>query len=110
MSLRILWTRIALQSLSEVFDYTYWEFGESQMRKLTKQIYEATRRLSACPQSGKIEEEISKACGTEYRSAVVIDEIKLLYTVSNDTVYVEYVWNVRMDDATILRRMTEESD
>ena len=108
MNLHILWTPIALQSLSEVFVYTYTEFGERQLRKLTSQIYSATRRISAFPHSGKLETAISEATGVEYRSMVVISEILLLYTVMDDTIYIEYVKNTRQDDSTILKKLSEE--
>ena len=39
MNLNIEWTPVALQSLDEVFEYTFEEFGKAQVRKLTKQIY-----------------------------------------------------------------------
>lgn len=47
MNLNIEWTPVALQSLDEVFEYTFEEFGKAQVRKLTKQIYSATRRIAA---------------------------------------------------------------
>lgn len=49
MNLNIEWTPVALQSLDEVFEYTFEEFGKAQVRKLTKQIYSATRRIAAFP-------------------------------------------------------------
>ena len=65
MSLQILWTHIALQSLAEVFNYTYEEFGERQLHKLVCLIHSTTSRLAIFPQSGKYEsannELISKA-------------------------------------------------
>ena len=107
MNLQVLWTPIALLSLSEVFKYTYLEFGERQLRRLTSQIYAAIRRIAAFPQLGRPEEEISEAMGIEYRSTIVIKEISLLYTVVGDTLYVEYVKNARQDDATMLEKLSE---
>ena len=42
----------------------------------------------------------------EYRQIVVISEISLLYTVLDDTVFIEYVKNARQDDATIWDKLT----
>lgn len=106
MSLTIEWTAIALQSLSEVFDYTFEEFGERQVRKLTSQIYKTTRRISAFPNLGKVDELCTEEFGIEYRSVVVISEISLLYTVVGDTLYIEYVRNARLDDATVWDKLT----
>lgn len=35
MNLNIEWTPVALQSLDEVYEYTFEEFGKAQVRKLT---------------------------------------------------------------------------
>ena len=109
MNLQILWTHIALQSLSEVFEYTYEEFGERQLRKLSSMIQSTTNRLATFPQSGKYEEEIAKETGIEYHSAIVIPEIKLLYTINGDTLIIEFVKNTRMDDATMLAKLNENN-
>ena len=53
MNLQIQWTPTALQSLSEVLDYTYGQFGERQLRKLTRQIHASARRFSLFPLLGK---------------------------------------------------------
>ncbi len=109
MSLQIRWTPIALQSLSEAFEYTYSEFGEDRLRKFCSEIYTATRRIAAFPQSGKSEDCISNDLGIDYRSTLVIKEIKLIYTIRQETIYIEYVKNSRQDDATMLQKLTGES-
>ena len=106
MNLNIEWTAVALQILSEVFDYTFEEFGERQVRTLLSQIYKVTNRLAAFPQSGKVDELCTKEFGVEYRSVVVISEISLLYTILDNTIYIEYVRNARQDDATIWDKLT----
>ena len=63
MNLNIEWTPVALQSLDEVYEYTFEEFGKAQVRKLTKQIY-------------------------------------------SDTIFIEYVRNARLDDATVWDRLS----
>ena len=105
MSLRIEWTRIALQSLSDVFDYTFEVFGEQQLEKMRTQIHETARIIATFPQAGKTEALLTEALGSEYRSMVVIKEIKLIYTITADAVFIEYVKNNRQDDSTIITRM-----
>lgn len=107
MNSHLRWTPIALQSLSEVLDYTFEEFGERQLHKLTSQISDAALRIATFPRSGKYEADLSVDTGIEYRSMLVISEIKLLYTISDDTVFIEYVKNTRQDDATILAKLNE---
>ena len=105
MNLQVLWTPIALQSLSEVFEYTHKEFGERQLHKLASQIYAVCGRLAIFPLSGKRESELAKATGIEYRSIIVIKELKLLYTICDNTLFIEFVKNTRMDDTTMLERL-----
>lgn len=110
MSLQIQWTPIALQSLSEVFEYTYKTFGERQLRKLTRRIHDVTHRLVSFPLLGKREENLIEATNIEYRSIVVISEIKLLYTISDNSLFIEYVKNTKMDDATMLEKINSLED
>ncbi|MBR6444828.1 MAG: type II toxin-antitoxin system RelE/ParE family toxin [Prevotella sp.] len=107
MNLKIRWTPVALQSLSEVLEYTFEEFGERQLRKLISQIYAVVRRIEVFPRSGKQEFDLLEATGIEYRSVVVISEIKLLYTVVEDTLFIEFIKNTRLDDATMLAKLSE---
>ena len=109
MNLHIQWTPIALLSLSEVFKYTFEEFGERQLRRLQTQISSTARRIATFPGLGKHESDLIRATGIEYRSILVISEIKLLYTVSEDMLFIEFVKNARMDDTTMLEKLNQES-
>ena len=108
MNLQIRWTSVALQSLTEVLEYTYSNFGKVQLLRLKNQINCAVNRVATFPNSGKIEQEIFDVTGIEYRSIVVIREIKLLYTVSDDFLFVEFVKNTRIDDYTMLAKINEQ--
>lgn len=108
MILHIQWTPIALLSLSEIFEYTFEEFGEQQLRRLKIQISSIARRIATFPGLGKREIDLVEATGIEYRSILVISEIKLLYTVSEDTLFIEFVKNARMDDSTMLEKLNQE--
>ena len=101
MNLPIKWTPLALQSLSDVFEYTCDIFGEQQLHKLRGKVSDATRLLSLFPLAGKKEIELSEDLKTDYRSIVVIKEIKLIYTVTYDEVFIEYVMNTRQSEATV---------
>jgi plasmid stabilization system protein ParE len=107
MNLHIQWTPVALLSLSEVFEYTFEMFGERQLRKLKTQISSTARRIATFPGLGKCEAALIEATGIEYRSIPVVSEIKLLYTVSEDTLFIEFVKNARMDDSTMLGKLNQ---
>ena len=106
MSLHIAWTPVALQSLSDVFEYTFDEFGERQVHRLTSQIYKVVRRIAAYPNLGTLDEECTEEFGVEYRSVKVISEISVMYTVVGDTLFIEYVRNARLDDATVWEKLS----
>jgi len=57
---------------------------------------------------GKREADLVEATGIEYRSILVISEIKLLYTVSDDSIFIEFIKNARMDDSTMLEKLNQE--
>jgi plasmid stabilization system protein ParE len=104
MSLRIEWTPTAQQSLIDVFEYTYGEFGEYQLRKLRLKILKTARRIAAFPTMGTVEPYSVKA-KVEYRSMMVIPEIRIIYCVMDNFIQIEYVKNARLDDETMLRNM-----
>lgn len=101
MSLSIEWTATALQSLEAVLEYTITEFGEAQVRKLRSQIFRTVKRLSVYPQMGAVEPFSSKT-QYEYRGALVIKEIKIIYRVVEDRILIIYVKNARLDEKTML--------
>ena len=107
MNLPIKWTPLALQSLSDVFEYTYNNFGEQQLHKLRGKISDATRLLSLFPFAGKKEIQLSEDLRTDYRSIVVIKEIKLIYSVTYDEVFIEYVMNTSQCEATVANLLDE---
>lgn len=109
MSLQVRWTLAASQSLSEVLEYTIENFGERQLRKLTNRINSTISRVELFPYLGKSETVLSELLGLNYRSAVVIKEIKIYYSIMKDVVYIEYVKNVRLDDNTMLNRLREST-
>ena len=105
MSLPIEWTPLALQSLSDIFEYTFEFFGEQQLLKLRTQVTTAAKRIAIFPLSGKKEEYFSKIMGVEYRSTMVINEIKMIYTILDDKLIIEYMMNTRQDEDTIAQKL-----
>lgn len=105
MNLQVKWTLVALQSLSEVLDYTFEQFGEKQLRKLTKRINSTVYRISLFPKSGKPETDVSDCIGVAFRSVVVLKKIKLYYTFGNGILFIEFVKNTNMDDNTMINKL-----
>ena len=71
MNLQVKWTLVALQSLSDVLEYTYEQFGERQLRKINKRINSSVLRIMFFPNIGKPEPYVSELIGVDFRSVVV---------------------------------------
>ena len=90
MSLEIRWSEPALLSLAEVLEYTLEEHGERQYDKLRKQVMDAVRKISASPYLAPIEPYSDKV-GVELRGYIVISRIKIIYSIVDNIIYIEYM-------------------
>ena len=104
MNLETRWSAPALQSLAEVLQYTLDEHGEGQYNKLRRQVMDAVRRIAQSPFSAVVE-PISEKVGFELRGYKVIPRIKIIYSIIDNTVYIEYIKNTRLSEKTMLERM-----
>lgn len=104
MSLETRWSEPALLSLAEVLQYTLEEHGEGQYNKMRRQVMDAVRRIAQSPYSAAIE-PISEKVGFELRGYKVISKIKIIYSVVDEVVYIEYVKNTWLSEETMLERM-----
>jgi plasmid stabilization system protein ParE len=104
MNLETRWSAPALQSLAEVLQYTLDEHGEGQYNKLRRQVMDAVRRIAQSPFSAVVE-PISEKVGFELRGYKVIPRIKIIYSIIDNTVYIEYIKNTWLSEKTMLERM-----
>jgi plasmid stabilization system protein ParE len=104
MSLEIRWSETALQSLAEVLEYTLEEHGERQYTKLRKQVMDAVRKISISPYLAAIE-PYSEKVGVELRGYLLIPRIKIIYSIVDNVLFIEYVKNTWLSEKTMLERM-----
>lgn len=104
MNLETRWSAPALQSLAEVLQYTLDEHGEGQYNKLRRQVMDAVRRIAQSPFSAVVE-PISEKVGFELRGYKVIPRIKIIYSIIDNTVYIEYIKNTWLSEKNMLERM-----
>ena len=104
MSLEIKWSGPALLSLAEVLEYTILEHGERQALKLRKQVMSAVRRLSITPYIAAVE-PYSEKVGVELRGYLVIPRIKIIYSIDESHINIEYIKNTFLSDEMMLDRM-----
>ena len=91
-------------SLAEVLEYTLEEHGERQYEKMRKQVMDAVRDIAQSPFTAAIE-PISEIVGFELRGYKVIPRIKIIYSIVDNVVYIEYVKNTWLSEETMLERM-----
>lgn len=104
MSLETRWSEPALLSLAEVLQYTLEEHGEGQYNKMRRQVMDAVREIARHPFLAGID-SISEKVGYELRGYKVIPRIKIIYSVVDDIVYIEYIKNTWLSEDTMLKRM-----
>ena len=104
MSLETRWSEPALLSLAEVLQYTLEEHGEQQYNKLRKQVMDAVRKIANTPYIAPIEPYSDKV-GVELRGFLVIPKIKIIYSVVDNILYIEYIKNTWLSEQTMLQRM-----
>lgn len=104
MSLETRWSEPALLSLAEVLEYTLEEHGERQYGKLRKQIMDAVQKISVSPYLAAIE-PYSTEVGVELRGYLVIPRIKIIYSIMDSIIYIEYIKNTYLSEQTMLERM-----
>lgn len=104
MSLGIRWSEPALQSLAEVLQYTLKEHGEGQYNKMRRKVMEAVQHIAQSPFTAAID-PISEKVGFELRGYKVIPRIKIIYSIVDDIVYIEYIKNTWLSEKTMLDRM-----
>ena len=104
MSLETRWSEPALLSLAEVLEYTLEEHGESQYTKIRKQVMDAVHKIAQTPYSAAVD-PVSEKVGFEIRGYKVISKIKIMYSVVDNVVYIEYIKNTWLSEETMLKRM-----
>ena len=91
-------------SLAEVLQYTLEEHGEGQYSKMRRQVMDAVSKISQSPFAAAVD-PISEKVGFELRGYKVIPRIKIIYSIVDDVIYIEYIKNTWLSEETMLKRM-----
>lgn len=93
MEAKVTWTRAALSSLDEIYEY-YLETSETVAENMVNKLYFSDKPLRTFPYAGSIE-PLLKNRKMVYRSLVVERHFKLIYCVENGDVFIMSVWDTR---------------
>ena len=88
------WSQRALDSLTDVLDYTLETFGYVQQEVMEEIIMSSTDKLISFPRMCPVIPEISNNI-REYRKLVVTKEISLIYWCDDESVNISFVWDTR---------------
>lgn len=92
--MKVIWLQPALDSLSDVWDYSVGAFGIPTATETENGIFSAIDRLEVFPLMGSIVEEISNEL-REYRRIKIRKTLSVIYRIEYDTIYIVFVWDNR---------------
>ena len=92
--MQVKWSQRALDSLTDVLDYTLETFGYVQQAVMEDIILSGTDKLTSFPKMCPVIPEISNNL-REYRKLVVTKEISVIYWCDEEYVNISFVWDTR---------------
>jgi plasmid stabilization system protein ParE len=103
---KIIWKDSATQSLEKHIDYALSEFGRKAVSNWYKHILRIESRMKIQPESFPPEPFLANR-NKLYRSSVLMKHFKLIfyYEESNDTVYIDTIWDMRMHPDKLKRTL-----
>lgn len=105
---KVVWRDKASQLLEAHIDYALTEFGRKAVSNWYKDLQRIEAQMAVHPESFTPEPLLVHRRKT-YRSAIIMKNFKLIhfYDLESDTVYIDYIWDMRMKPAK-LRKMKFE--
>lgn len=92
--MQIRWSQRALDSLTDVLDYSLETFGFVQQAVMEEIIMSSTEKLISFPTMCPVIPEISSNSQV-YRKLVVTREISVIYWCDAEYVNISFVWDTR---------------
>lgn len=97
------WHPEAINDLNKIVFYCFQMFGKIVAERVGKNIVDKGESLNIYPYLGKVESSLIGCTSLEYRSLLVSEFTKLIYTVHTDFIYIHLLWDVRQDEKNIKR-------
>lgn len=104
-SLSLKWSKDATDSLNDIMEYLFAEFGISSVIKLRDEIDNYANTLLTNPKMGIIE-PILLHKKYEYRSIVVNSVNKIVYRIDSNTLYIVDIWDMRRSPENLSNRIS----
>ena len=94
--MRAKWTDHAKEQRRQIADYIRQEFGLKRKKKFMQEVDHTVRMLMQSPGIGPIEPLFADR-PKAYRSVIINGLNKLVYSVENDVIYIEAIWDTRQE-------------
>ena len=93
--MRIVWSENATKNREQISEYICERFGYKRERRFMKDV-DKTVEMIRFPNLG-ILDPLFAECQKPYRSIIVGGLSKMVYTVSDETVYIVALWDCRQE-------------
>lgn len=105
---KVVWREKASLLLEAHLDYALAEFGRKAVSNWYRDIQHIETRMAMHPESFTPEPLLAHR-GKAYRGAIIMKNFKLIhyYDKGNDTVYIDYIWDMRMRPAKLKKMKFE---
>lgn len=103
---QIIWKPRAIRQLNAIIDYSVPEFGMVAFNRLDERIQEIEHRLKMFPESFT-PEPLLKNDKIMFRFCLLRKRHKIIYhyAAEKDVVYIDDIWDVRMNPKTLKSRI-----
>lgn len=84
----------------EYLDYGVTNYGKTLANKKNEHLISILKRLELFPESGRIE-PLLQGMGKEYRAVNYDKLFKIIYTINDDEIIIENLWNMKRNPKTL---------
>ncbi len=102
--MKVIWSDTAKLHWSKTLDFIAKNFGVSAVETFIKKTMEATKQISAMPDSGPVEPLLSDF-DADYRSIVFAKHSKLVYTIYDNCIFINDYWDTRQETTLLKNRL-----
>lgn len=103
--MKVYWTKFALNSLKEIYDYYKVNVSKSVADKIKNSLLLSTRQLETQPFSGTIE-ILLESVNEEHRF-ILKGNYKIIYKVQSKRIFITDVFDTRQNPEKIYRNISE---
>ena len=102
----IYWSKRAERSYGKIIDYIATQFGKPRARKYVTDVYAEVEKLHDNPRLGQVE-PLLEGARHEFRRLVIEDLTKVIYRITDTSIEIVDVWDVRQDPKELAARVLD---